>query len=628
VAGELPPLFRLLSIQQGQLVTSLPNVHLALARRYRPQTFVDVVGQDHVLKGLCYSLDQQRLHHAYLFTGSRGVGKTSLGRIFAKALNCEQGVSATPCGTCVACEGIASGRFIDLIEVDGASNTKVEDTRELLEDVQYVPTHGRFKVYLIDEVHMLSTHSFNALLKTLEEPPEHVKFILATTDPQKLPVTVLSRCIQFNLQLLPVNLIKDQLQQVLTQDQVKCSDHGLFLLAQAAKGSMRDALTLADQARSQGQGQIDSQSVSTMLGLLDQESSYKLLSNLINDSMAQTLASFEQIEASGIEIDQICQDLLEVCHQVALTQAMGQDFARKLYPDPSLCQQLIALAQQASAEQIQLCYQTLLETRRMLEYAGSPASALRMALLRIVCFQQINVSELSDVKVTEPKTQAGPEPAGTSIKSESEKKKPLTTRSTHRPQSDSAPNSKPLHSRSSQPGEDLAQPSRAQLDKPSQTPDQSNQQQLQAQFDPGQLPQLVNPKQWYDCVCQLDLGGLAGQLALHSRLLCVTQDDNQWHAKIQISPSVFGYEANKIDPLFSHGLSKIYNVSVQVSTQQQAELSHMPVEQRRAELAAQAQALTESIHAQPFIDHLRQHARAQVHIETGQDNRFCDRTEF
>ncbi|MGS0727224.1 DNA polymerase III subunit gamma/tau, partial [Shewanella sp. 0m-11] len=251
-----------------------------LARKWRPATFEQMVGQSHVLHALTNALTQQRLHHAYLFSGTRGVGKTSLARLFAKGLNCEQGVTATPCGKCSACVEIAEGRFVDLIEVDAASRTKVDDTRELLDNVQYRPSRGRYKVYLIDEVHMLSRSSFNALLKTLEEPPEHVKFLLATTDPQRLPVTVLSRCLQFNLKSLTQDEIATQLKHILTQEQLSFEDAALTLLAKAANGSMRDALSLTDQAIAFGAGQVKLEQVQTMLGSIDEKHVLALLEAL------------------------------------------------------------------------------------------------------------------------------------------------------------------------------------------------------------------------------------------------------------------------------------------------------------------------------------------------------------
>src|SRR5690554_2510941 len=266
-----------------------------LARKWRPQSFLEMVGQEHVLKALVNALDQNRLHHAYLFTGTRGVGKTTVARIFAKCLNCESGVTSKPCGTCVACREIAEGRFVDLIEIDAASRTKVEDMRELLENVQYAPTRGRFKVYLIDEVHMLSTSSFNALLKTLEEPPSHVKFLLATTDPQKLPVTVLSRCLQFNLKAMPPEPIVRHLAKVLEAEGVDFEESALWLLGRAADGSMRDAMSLTDQAIAFGQGRVQQVDVAAMLGTLDQRYIVALIEALAEVDAARLLAEVAQL---------------------------------------------------------------------------------------------------------------------------------------------------------------------------------------------------------------------------------------------------------------------------------------------------------------------------------------------
>ncbi|WP_042790320.1 DNA polymerase III subunit gamma/tau, partial [Serratia marcescens] len=265
-----------------------------LARKWRPQTFADVVGQEHVLTALANGLSLGRIHHAYLFSGTRGVGKTTIARLLAKGLNCETGITATPCGQCDNCREIEQGRFVDLIEIDAASRTKVEDTRDLLDNVQYAPARGRFKVYLIDEVHMLSRHSFNALLKTLEEPPPHVKFLLATTDPQKLPVTILSRCLQFHLKALDVDQIRQQLETVLTAEQITSDARALQLLARAADGSMRDALSLTDQAIAMGQGQVTAATVSQMLGTLDDEQPLAILEALVSADGEKVMAQVAQ----------------------------------------------------------------------------------------------------------------------------------------------------------------------------------------------------------------------------------------------------------------------------------------------------------------------------------------------
>ncbi|MCL2915670.1 DNA polymerase III subunit gamma/tau [Shewanella corallii] len=352
-----------------------------LARKWRPANFDQVVGQSHVLHALTNALSQQRLHHAYLFTGTRGVGKTSLARLFAKGLNCETGVTANPCGKCPSCVEIAEGRFVDLIEVDAASRTKVDDTRELLDNVQYRPTRGRFKVYLIDEVHMLSRSSFNALLKTLEEPPEHVKFLLATTDPQKLPVTVLSRCLQFNLKSLTQDDIAGQLNHVLTQEQLPFEPQALTLLAKSANGSMRDALSLTDQAIAFGAGQVMLQQVQTMLGTIDEQQVVALLDALLKGDVAHLMHLTAQILSYGADADEVLRSLLELLHQVTLTQFAPAAAQMSLYSD-----QIKQFASVLKPEQIQLYYQILLTGRKDLPHAPDPKSGLEMALLRAIAF--------------------------------------------------------------------------------------------------------------------------------------------------------------------------------------------------------------------------------------------------
>ncbi|SIQ90410.1 DNA polymerase-3 subunit gamma/tau [Shewanella morhuae] len=352
-----------------------------LARKWRPATFDQMVGQSHVLQALTNALSQQRLHHAYLFTGTRGVGKTSLARLFAKGLNCEQGVTATPCGVCGSCVEIAQGRFVDLIEVDAASRTKVDDTRELLDNVQYRPTRGRFKVYLIDEVHMLSRSSFNALLKTLEEPPEHVKFLLATTEPQKLPVTVLSRCLQFNLKSLTQTEIATQLNHILTQEQFPFEFEALTLLAKAANGSMRDALSLTDQAIAFGGGNVMLTQVQTMLGSIDEQHVVALLKALTDADIGALMHTCAQVLAYGADAQEVLRSLLELLHQITLTQFAPACAQQSLYST-----QISAFAEQLTPEQVQLYYQILLTGRKDLPHAPDPKSGLEMALLRAVAF--------------------------------------------------------------------------------------------------------------------------------------------------------------------------------------------------------------------------------------------------
>lgn len=359
-----------------------------LARKWRPKKFTELVGQEHVVTVLVNALEQKRLHHAYLFTGTRGVGKTTIARIFAKSLNCETGITSNPCGVCDTCQDIDKGRFIDLLEIDAASKTKVDDTREILDNVQYSPTRGRFKVYLIDEVHMLSRSSFNALLKTLEEPPEHVKFILATTDPQKLPVTVLSRCLQFNLKALTVNQIEQKTQQILEAENVTFESGSLTLLAKAARGSMRDCLSLTDQSIAQGQGNITLANIQQMLGGVDQNWVYKILIALLKQEPKVLMELSLEIASYAPNYSRLTAELIQLLHQVAMTQIVGQHF--DLSPEHN--QLVDKFSQAMSAEDIQLYYQIVLNGRKDLPYASDEQAAFDMLLLRMLAFTPVNNS--------------------------------------------------------------------------------------------------------------------------------------------------------------------------------------------------------------------------------------------
>ncbi|MGE4753170.1 DNA polymerase III subunit gamma/tau [Yersinia enterocolitica] len=354
-----------------------------LARKWRPKTFADVVGQEHVLTALANGLSLGRIHHAYLFSGTRGVGKTSIARLLAKGLNCETGITATPCGTCANCLEIEQGRFVDLIEIDAASRTKVEDTRELLDNVQYAPARGRFKVYLIDEVHMLSRHSFNALLKTLEEPPAHVKFLLATTDPQKLPVTILSRCLQFHLKVIDVEVIRAQLEKILLAEQISSDARALQLLARAADGSMRDALSLADQAIAMGDGHVTTATVSQMLGTLDDEQPLAIIEALVSADGARVMAQLEQAASRGVDWENLLVETLSLLHRIAMVQLMPSMLDNHY---ATIEPRLRELARTLPPTDIQLYYQTLLVGRKELAYAPDRRMGVEMTLLRALAF--------------------------------------------------------------------------------------------------------------------------------------------------------------------------------------------------------------------------------------------------
>ncbi|EAA9740821.1 DNA polymerase III subunit gamma/tau [Salmonella enterica subsp. enterica serovar Holcomb] len=354
-----------------------------LARKWRPQTFADVVGQEHVLTALANGLSLGRIHHAYLFSGTRGVGKTSIARLLAKGLNCETGITATPCGVCDNCREIEQGRFVDLIEIDAASRTKVEDTRDLLDNVQYAPARGRFKVYLIDEVHMLSRHSFNALLKTLEEPPAHVKFLLATTDPQKLPVTILSRCLQFHLKALDVEQIRHQLEHILNEEHIAHEPRALQLLSRAADGSLRDALSLTDQAIASGGGQVSTQAVSAMLGTLDDDQALSLVEAVVDANGERVMSLINEAAARGIEWEALLVEMLSLLHRIAMVQlspaALGSDMA-------AIEQRMRELARTVPPGDLQLYYQTLLIGRKELPWAPDRRMGVEMTLLRALAF--------------------------------------------------------------------------------------------------------------------------------------------------------------------------------------------------------------------------------------------------
>jgi DNA polymerase III subunit gamma/tau len=386
-----------------------------LARKYRPKSFETLVGQDHVVRALTNALTQQRLHHAYLFTGTRGCGKTTLARILAKSLNCETGITATPCGVCSACTEIDRGRFVDLLEVDAASNTQVDAMRDLLDNAQYAPTVGRFKVYIIDEVHMLSKSAFNAMLKTLEEPPAHVKFILATTDPQKVPVTVLSRCLQFNLRQMASPTINEHLQSVLGQENIRFEPAALHLISRAAAGSMRDALSLTDQAIAYGNQTVSEVEVRSMLGAIDQSYLFDILTALQANNGEALIEKAQQMEARSIAFEAALNDLANLLHQIAMTQTLPDSIAMDL-PERGM---LLDLATKLSPETLQLYYQITLLGRRDIGLAPDEYAGFTMTLLRMLAFtptekvaekvlERTTTKPVENVQTTAPAKQVAP----------------------------------------------------------------------------------------------------------------------------------------------------------------------------------------------------------------------------
>ena len=384
--------------------------YTALARKWRPRRFDEIVGQEHVVRALTHALEYDRLHHAYLFTGTRGVGKTTIARILAKAINCESRVGAEPCGVCPVCKDLDEGRFVDLVEVDAASRTKVEDTRDLLDNVQYAPSLGRYKIYLIDEVHMLSAHSFNALLKTLEEPPPHVKFLLATTDPQKIPVTVLSRCLQFNLKRLTPEEIRRQMEAILHQEKVIFETNAVRALARSADGSLRDGLSLMDQAIAHGGGELQELTVTQMLGTVSREPIFDLLQAVIDTNAESLLQSIERLQEHAPNYGDVLQHLLVVLHHAALAQ-----WAPDAIRSDDDAERILSMSKSVSADKLQLFYQIGLLGQKDLPLAPDPRSGFEMVMLRMLAFSPKGVLKPTDHQEKKTATPTTP-PAPTALK--------------------------------------------------------------------------------------------------------------------------------------------------------------------------------------------------------------------
>jgi DNA polymerase-3 subunit gamma/tau len=512
-----------------------------LARKWRPRNFAEMVGQTHVLRALINALDADRLHHAFLFTGTRGVGKTTIARILAKSLNCEQGVSSTPCGECAACREIDEGRFVDLIEVDAASRTKVEDTRDLLDNVQYAPTRGRYKVYLIDEVHMLSNHSFNALLKTLEEPPPHVKFLLATTDPQKLPVTILSRCLQFNLRRLPSEQIQDYLQDILRREGLNFEAAGLSQLAKAADGSMRDALSLLDQAIAFGGGQVSEADVRAMLGTIDRSQVLSLLSALADGQAKTVLEVVGQLAEQAPDFADILAELISHLHYLALLQQVPEAYDESMGDKASL----ESLAQQIAPEDVQLYYQIGLMGRRDLPLAPDPRGGLEMVLLRMLAFRPEGMMPASQASPQGRSKSAPPPPP---VEQQAAPQKP-------------AVESQAVKTAATAPA-DKATPASAPVS---------------------------DDTDWHQLIPQLSLGGVDQQLIMNCVLL-ERQDDK---FKLALEPACGPMLTREREQRIQDALSQAYGRPLRISIEVQSVESETPAA-RQERIAAEKQADAES----------------------------------
>ncbi|HDN26809.1 MAG TPA: DNA polymerase III subunit gamma/tau [Thioploca sp.] len=527
-----------------------------LARKWRPHNFPEMVGQLHVLRALTNALESNRLHHAYLFTGTRGVGKTTVARILAKSLNCENGVTAYPCGQCTACCEIDEGRFVDLIEVDAASRTKVEDTRDLLDNVQYAPTRGRFKVYLIDEVHMLSTHSFNALLKTLEEPPPHVKFLLATTDPQKLPPTVLSRCLQFNLKRLTPEDITPHLTKIVEQEGISYENQALRLLAQAADGSLRDALSLLDQAIAYGAGTLSNDDVSNMLGALDQNVVLELVSLLAANNAPGLLQRIAQLAEQNPDFFTVLGDILSLLQRIALAQVVRAT----VEANQSDGEAILQLAQQISPEDVQLFYQIGLLGRRDLPLAPEPRGGFEMVMLRMLAFRPDTINVQPQPTQTIPTAHSPPVPAQPT---------PITT--------------------------PVPQPAIT-------TPVGAAPTEL---VEPRPTNSLNSHDEWRGIVESLELTGIVRRLALS----CESKREGDiWHVILPRHPKTFLSKKPELESLLQKHFGGPQRVHIRVGG---SETETPAVQQQRIQETQQQ--YTIQIENDPFVIYLKEHCDARVH---------------
>lgn len=505
-----------------------------LARKWRPKKFQEMVGQEHILRMLTNALEHQRLHHAYLFTGTRGVGKTTLARLLAKSLNCEKGISANPCGICSICQSIDAGKFLDLIEVDAASRTKVEDTREILDNVQYAPTQGRYKIYLIDEVHMLSGHSFNALLKTLEEPPAHVKFLLATTDPKRLPVTILSRCLQFNLKRVPLEQITAHLQHICETEKIIFERMALELVAKAADGSMRDALSLLDQTIAFCGEKVTTTETREMLGSIEQDAIFRLLNAIADHDGKALLDEITKLSEHAPDFNQILEELLSTLHEISVTQLVKEITAT---PD------IQSLSTKISKEEVQLYYQIALIGRKDLPFAPNPQHGFEMVMLRMLAFKPTNESTT---------------PAPTKINSQAQ-----------------VPQAK------------IAVPEKTITNKPAET-----------QKTPTKEPAPPTgsnanntTSNWSEILPQLQLTGLGQALASNCTLMHFSEDKIELALAPQHEPML----NKKLQERIEQSLAKFFNKPIKLEIKLTTEELHTPAKQKAQEKTEKQIAATESI---------------------------------
>ena len=604
-----------------------------LARKWRPRSFPELIGQDHVRRALVNALDQDRLHHAYLFTGTRGVGKTTIARILAKSLNCEtHGVSSTPCGECGACREIDAGRFVDLIEVDAASRTRVDETRELLDNVPYAPTRGRYKVYLIDEVHMFSSHSFNALLKTLEEPPPHVRFLLATTDPQKVPATVLSRCLQFNLRLMPVPVISDHLAAILAAEGIEYSGAALGQIARAANGSMRDALSLLDQAIAFGEGTVRAADVEGMLGTLSRERLFALVEALADADAQRLMEEVDTLARAASDLEPVLADLLSLLHQVALAQNVPTAV------DDSVAdvERVRALAARMGQEDVQLYYQIATLGRRDLPWAPDPRSGLEMTLLRMLAFRPAGSEEIPpaggggadrhDAPAGRAPDSGGaptalgqaPGPAGTGTANGARSAPETDSGPEPSPKAESEPKAEPEPKAESEPepktsadaSGERAHPTDARAQRPAESEPAATAASSVSQAPAGGPTTGVDPLgDWAGTVRALTLRGLASELA--ANCAPIEWSDNRLRLALAADHSHLGAERyrQRLEAALIESLGQTVRIELVKDAAQRGETPSEAETRRTASRYAEAE---DSIHSDPVVQAFQEQFGAEV----------------
>ncbi len=554
-----------------------------LARKWRPRSFAEMVGQEHVVRALVNALDQDRIHHAFLFAGTRGVGKTTIARVFAKALNCEQGVGSEPCGECGACRDIDEGRFLDLIEVDAASRTKVDDTRDLLENVQYAPARGRYKVYLIDEVHMLSTHSFNALLKTLEEPPPHVKFLLATTDPQKLPVTILSRCLQFNLKRLPVKLIEDYLERMLKREEVEAEPEALHLLALAADGSMRDALSLVDQGIAYGAGRLVAADVRSMLGTVERGHLTRVVNALCAGDAEALWEGIQALSEHAPDYSRILGEIALMLHAAAVTQlvdVVGDD-------DPLVTE----LAARLDPEDVQLYYQIAVTGRAELDLAPDHRTGFEMTLLRMLAFRPAPV----------PDAGAPPASGGTGKEPRS---KPADDPTDPKPAARAGAAGSSADRPRLRPVPTVAAPPAATSPADAES--------MAAQAGNGGTPAAPANPEWAELIARLGLNGTAAVLATHSTL----KREGEGRYALVLDPKLDHLRTPAAERKVAAALTRLYGQDAQVHFTRGKPTEESPAQAQVRSQDERVKRASAALESDPAIQTLKAEFGAELVVES------------